>query len=114
MHKIKTIIETRIAELNAADSEFCKDRWDPNLHMLQKAIAREGSLISTFARQELQELLKKIEAQEPVKKKCFIIHKFNKWQQYEVPVTYPNGTSYEIRQKRCCSVCGKMEDKRVR
>lgn len=51
-------IEKRIQELNAADVEFCKDRWDKkDIHPFQKQMAREESNKVTFARQELESVL---------------------------------------------------------
>jgi len=50
-------IEKRIAELNKADAEFCKDRWNTTLPEIQKSLAREMSNQVTFARQVLQEFL---------------------------------------------------------
>ena len=69
MSNLDKFIEQRIAELNAADVEFCKDRWDrPELHPLQKQMAREESNKVTFARQELEAILlksKQLQKEEP-------------------------------------------------
>jgi len=52
-------LENRIKELNEADAEFCKDRWErPEIHAFKKQIAREESNKVTFARQELESILK--------------------------------------------------------
>lgn len=59
--EIKTIIENRIVELNSADSEFCKKRWDMSLTANERGLYRGFSNEVTFARQELQRLLKAIE-----------------------------------------------------
>lgn len=56
--ELRNKLETRIAELNAADLEFCKDRWErKDIHHLQKQMAREESYKVAFARQELQSIL---------------------------------------------------------
>lgn len=59
--ELREKIEQRIAELNAVDIEFCKDRWHrTDIHPLQKQIAREESNKVTFARQELQSILQSL------------------------------------------------------
>ena len=61
--QITQMLTKRIDELNAADVELCKDRWErPEIHPLQKAMAREESNKVTFARQELQSILSKVQA----------------------------------------------------
>lgn len=61
MENIKQILENRIAELYKADELFCKDRWDMTKNSMVRALAREGSNQVTFARQELQVILKAVE-----------------------------------------------------
>ncbi len=51
-------LNRRIKELNEADIEFCKDRWNMDYPELRRHLAREESNKVTFARQELQEVLK--------------------------------------------------------
>lgn len=56
--EIKNAIATRIAELNKADSDFFKDRWNMELPEFQRMMAREHSNMVTMARQELESILK--------------------------------------------------------
>ncbi len=57
--RVQEYLNRRIKELNEADVAFCKDRWDnPDVGMTLKIMAREESNKVTFARQELQEVLK--------------------------------------------------------
>ncbi len=55
---IQEYLNKRIKELNEADIEFCKDRWNMDYPELRRHLAREESNKVTFARQELQEVLK--------------------------------------------------------
>lgn len=52
------LIKERIKQLNEADSEFCKDRWDMSKHPMERSLYREESNKVTFARQELETILK--------------------------------------------------------
>ncbi len=72
---LQSKIENRIKELYAADSEFCVDRWDMTKHPGVRALARESSNQVTFARQELQRLLKKSGA--AINEKLFYIQNAN-------------------------------------
>jgi len=56
--KIKQHLETRIAELNKADADFCKDRWDMTKPKMERDLYRGFSNEVTFARQELERTLK--------------------------------------------------------
>jgi hypothetical protein len=58
--KVKEILENRIAQLYEADAKFCQDRWDQTKPECVRAMAREHSNQVTFARQELQNILKAI------------------------------------------------------
>lgn len=51
-------LEDRIEQLNEADKHFCKLRWDMSVDSHLRLLAREESNKVTFARQELQEVLK--------------------------------------------------------
>jgi len=51
-------LKKRISQLNDADAQFCKDRWDMTKPSFERAIYREESNKATFARQELQLQLK--------------------------------------------------------
>jgi hypothetical protein len=55
-------IKQRIKELNAADAAFCEARWDKNNIEHVRNAYREASNKVTFARQELEEILKLIPA----------------------------------------------------
>lgn len=55
--KIKTYLENRIAELNKADADFCKDRWDMTKPKIERDLYRGFSNEATFARQELERTL---------------------------------------------------------
>ena len=58
---IKTLthkIDQRIDELNDADADFCKDRWDMTKPQMERALYREMSNQVTATRQELQRLKK--------------------------------------------------------
>jgi hypothetical protein len=57
---INKIIETRIKELNQADAEFCKLRWDNSKTRMERGLYREESNKVTFARQELESLQQRI------------------------------------------------------
>ncbi|AXH74762.1 MAG: KTSC domain protein [Bacteriophage sp.] len=56
--EFKVLIKKRIVELNEADAIFCKERWDMSLPEIQRLMAREESNKVTFARQELEKILK--------------------------------------------------------
>jgi len=56
--RIKQHLETRIAELNKADADFCKDRWDMTKPKMERDLYRGFSNEVTFARQELERTLK--------------------------------------------------------
>jgi hypothetical protein len=58
---LRLYLELRIIELNKADRKFCDDRWNDNKTTLEKMLAREESNKVTFARQELQEVLKQLQ-----------------------------------------------------
>jgi hypothetical protein len=58
----RNIIETRIKELNQADADFCKDRWDMSKSPMERSLYRGFSNEVTFARQELEKLLKQLPA----------------------------------------------------
>lgn len=55
--KIQNHIKGRIDELNKADADFCKDRWDITKPQMERTIYREISNQVTFARQELELIL---------------------------------------------------------
>lgn len=52
------LIKERIKQLNEADSEFCKYRWDMSKPAMERSLYREESNKVTFARQELETILK--------------------------------------------------------
>lgn len=54
---IEDYLRTRIAELNSADIEFCKKRWDRNEPEPIRRIFREQSNNVKFAMQELESIL---------------------------------------------------------
>ena len=54
--------EERIAELNKADSEVCKLRWDMTKSRFERGIARDTSNSLTERRQELQDELKYLQS----------------------------------------------------
>lgn len=64
MDNVKKSIAQRIKELNEADKVLCEKRWNMLLPEMVRNIYREQSNIVTFARQELQAILKKIESTE--------------------------------------------------
>jgi DNA polymerase III sliding clamp (beta) subunit (PCNA family) len=64
--ELKAEIKKRIIELNNADAELCKDRWNMELPEIQRRMAREESNKMTFARQELEQLLKKLNSDKNV------------------------------------------------
>jgi len=42
-------------------------------------------------------------------------HDWERWEHYKVSVSYVSyGTSIEVRQRRICKKCGKMQDIQVR
>jgi hypothetical protein len=49
-----------------------------------------------------------------------LFHKWNKWEQYRAEYTYQHihtlqiYDASELRQKRVCSVCGKMQDELIK
>jgi len=55
---IETYLRERIKQLNTADAEFCKERWDETKPNFIRKMAREHSNSVTLARQELEECLK--------------------------------------------------------
>jgi hypothetical protein len=58
-NSIKQYLKQRIKELNEADAKFCHDRWDnPAADSFLKMLSREESNKVTFARQELETVLK--------------------------------------------------------
>ena len=44
---------------------------------------------------------------------CFWRHKWSKWTQYKQELISKYGQTFEIRQKRYCVRCGKMQDEFV-
>lgn len=56
--KIKIHLENRIAELKKADADFCKDRWDMSKPKIERDLYRGFSNEVTFARHELESMLK--------------------------------------------------------
>jgi hypothetical protein len=58
--QIIQLLKARIKQLNEADAEFCKDRWDMNKPHNERSIYREESNKVTFARQDHESMLKKI------------------------------------------------------
>lgn len=54
------LLNERIAELNKADADFCKDRWDMTKPAMERNLYREESNKVTFARQELQAIKKRL------------------------------------------------------
>jgi hypothetical protein len=56
--RIIQYLQNRIKQLNDADILFCKDRWNMSKPDFERAIYREESNKVTFARQELQQVLK--------------------------------------------------------
>lgn len=60
MEKVEIILRQRITELNAADKEFCRKRWDVNESPLVRGLMREQSNSVTLARQELEGILEKL------------------------------------------------------
>lgn len=58
--KIQQFLTRRIDELIKADNDFYKDRWNMSLPDYKRSIAREMSNHVTFARQELQAVLKHV------------------------------------------------------
>lgn len=54
------LIEKRISELITADIEFCKTRWSSESSDLEKKIARDFSNNVSFAKNELEVILKQI------------------------------------------------------
>jgi hypothetical protein len=58
-NSIEQYLKQRIKELNQADAKFCHDRWDnPAADSFLKMLSREESNKVTFARQELETVLK--------------------------------------------------------
>ncbi len=57
-------LENRIEQLNKADADYCKDRWDKSKSEMERKIAREFSNQVTYARQELQAALKHLKGLE--------------------------------------------------
>lgn len=55
---IEQYLNRRISELIQADNDFSKDRWDKSQPEFKRNIARDMSNQVTFARQELQAVLK--------------------------------------------------------
>lgn len=55
---MKEYLEKRIAELYEADAQFFSDSYDMGKSSMERSIARESSKEVTFARQELQAVLK--------------------------------------------------------
>lgn len=58
MEQLKNYLNQRIKELNQADADFCKDRWDMSKPANERGLYREESNKVTFARQELERTLK--------------------------------------------------------
>jgi hypothetical protein len=58
IEQIKQYLAMRIAELNKADVDFCKDRWDMTKPKMERDLHRGFSNEVTFARQELERTLK--------------------------------------------------------
>ena len=61
-NSIEQYLEQRIKQLREADAEFCEWRWgnDP----LKRVLGREQSNIVTFARQELETVLKLLNSEQ--------------------------------------------------
>jgi hypothetical protein len=58
-NSMEQYLKRRIKELNEADAKFCHDRWDnPAADSFLKMLSREESNKVTFARQELETVLK--------------------------------------------------------
>lgn len=57
---IEVYLKQRIKELNEADAAFCEKRWDMGRPSYERGIYREQSNNVTFARQELDMVLKKL------------------------------------------------------
>lgn len=56
-NNLEKILTEKIKQLNAADVQFCEDRWSGSKSLQEKQLAREESNKVTFARQELQAIL---------------------------------------------------------
>lgn len=62
LKELKETLENRINELKEADAQYCFNRWDnPSAQPFEKALAREESNKVTFARQELERILKTLD-----------------------------------------------------
>lgn len=59
-NNVVELIEKRISELATADNEFCEIRWNEKNSDLKKKIARDFSNNVSFAKNELQAILKQI------------------------------------------------------
>ena len=57
MEVIEKYLRDRIKQLNEADGEFCRKRWDTNEPEMVRKMYREQSNNATFARQELESCL---------------------------------------------------------
>lgn len=57
---IKDIIQKRIDKLKEIDARYCKIRWNNSFPELDKKYAREASNEASFARHELERILKAI------------------------------------------------------
>lgn len=58
--EVEAIIRERIKQLNEADKKACAKRWNNLQPQTVRMLNRELSNQVTFARQELEELLRKI------------------------------------------------------
>lgn len=45
---------------------------------------------------------------------CFFGHKWGKWKQYNQEIFINDKPSFDLRQKRFCEKCNKMEDINIR
>lgn len=61
MKIIEQYLRERIKQLNEADAEFCKERWDKSKPEIVRSLYREQSNNVTFARQELEAILEFLE-----------------------------------------------------
>ncbi len=57
---IEAYLLLRIGELNKADEEFCKMRWDMEKPAMERKLYRESSNSVTLARQELERTLQEV------------------------------------------------------
>lgn len=60
--RVQLVLRNRILELNIADRQACEKRWDMSRSPAERRIWREQSNEITFARQELERILKALKA----------------------------------------------------